>query len=97
MAVMVTALTRASEHIASSDFANAKLLSVILLFALGQAASVVFDKITWRPLTQGMFAFGFLPPVRKLNCLAPDSGVTDWLMAGNKYVVIPVFASIMSG
>ena len=62
---MVTALTRASEHIASPDFANAKLLSIILLFALGQAASVVFDKSTWRPLTQGMFAFGFLPPSKK--------------------------------
>ena len=43
---MVTALTLASPHIASPDFANAKLLSIILLFALGQAASVVFDKIT---------------------------------------------------
>ena len=38
MAVMVTALTRACPHIASPDFANAKLLSIILLFALGQAA-----------------------------------------------------------
>ena len=47
MAVMVTALTRACPHIASPDFANAKLLSIILLFALGQAAcALVFDKIT---------------------------------------------------
>ena len=61
MAVMVTALTRASEHIASPDFANAKLLSIILLFALGQAVSVVFDKIMAASHSRDVCFWLFIP------------------------------------
>ena len=62
MAVMVTALTLASEHIASPDFANAKLLSIILLLlALGQAASVVFDKAHGGLSLKGCLLLAFYP------------------------------------